>query len=62
MENFDYKDADSKDRSDEENIYEYDENVENVEYDEEAELDMMFPDRHDPDFNDDDDGIGSFLG
>lgn len=59
MENFEYKDADSKDRNDEENIYE---NDEIVEYDEEAELDMMFPDRHDPDFNDDDDGIGSFLG
>lgn len=59
MENFEYKDADSKDRNDEENIYE---NDEIVEYDEETELDMMFPDRHDPDFNDDDDGIGSFLG
>lgn len=25
-------------------------------------LDSMFPDRGDPDFNDDDDGIGSFMG
>ncbi len=30
-------------------------------YDKEAILDMMF-DREDSDFNDDDDGIGSFLG
>lgn len=28
----------------------------------EAILDSMFPDRDDPDFNDDDDGIGSFMG
>ena len=28
----------------------------------EATLDMMFPDRHDPDYNDDDDGYGSRLG
>lgn len=26
----------------------------------EAILDIMFPDRHDEDFNDDDDGYGSF--
>ena len=31
--------------------------------DEECEdiLDSMFPDRHEDDFNDDDDGIGSFV-
>lgn len=28
----------------------------------EATLDMMFPNRHDPDFNDDDDGVGAFMG
>lgn len=33
-----------------------------TEDDMENELDIMFPDRHDPDFNDDDDGIGSFMG
>lgn len=25
-------------------------------------LDIVFPDRHDPDFNDDDDGVGSYMG
>lgn len=28
----------------------------------ESILDSMFPDRNDPDFNDDDDGVGSFMG
>ncbi len=25
-------------------------------------LDMMYPDRDDPDWNDEDDGVGSFMG
>ena len=41
----------------------YDEDDEYMTDDErEASIDFMFPDRDDPDFNDDDDGIGSFLG
>lgn len=28
----------------------------------ESILDSMFPDRHEPDFNDDDDGYGSLMG
>lgn len=41
-----------------------DEDEENPLTEEETEqiLDMMFPDRHEPDFNDDDDGVGSFMG
>lgn len=39
----------------------YDEEEDNF-YNEEDELDMLFPDRHDDDFNDDDDGVGSFMG
>lgn len=41
----------------------YDEDDEYMTDDErESILDSMFPDRDDPDFNDDDDGIGSLLG
>lgn len=41
-----------------------DEDEENPLTEEETDaiLDMMFPDRDDPDFNDDDDGVGSFMG
>ena len=41
----------------------YDEDDEYMTDDErEASIGYMFPDGDDPDFNDDDDGIGSFLG
>ncbi len=41
-----------------------DEDEENPLTEEETDeiLDMMFPDRDEPDFNDDDDGVGSFMG
>ena len=41
-----------------------DEDEENPLTEEETDeiLDMMFPDRDEPDFNDDDDGVGGFMG